>query len=75
MYPVDGQEEVALAVRRARVAADWWGGLSLAERRLRLLAWKSHLTQRMGQPAQLVHEETGIAMLNQTASAEYHPLA
>jgi acyl-CoA reductase-like NAD-dependent aldehyde dehydrogenase len=58
-YPVDGQEEVALAVRRARVAADWWGGLSFAERRLRLLAWKSHLTQRMGQLAQLVHEETG----------------
>ncbi|HEY3878290.1 MAG TPA: aldehyde dehydrogenase family protein [Trebonia sp.] len=58
-YPVDGQQEVALAVRRARGAAAWWGGLSYAERRLRLLAWKSHLTRYMGRLAQLVHDETG----------------
>src|SRR6201996_8908347 len=58
-YGIDGQREVALAVRRARSAAAWWGGLSFAERRLRLLAWKSHLTRYMGRLAQLVHDETG----------------
>src|SRR6185437_212652 len=58
-YGVDGQREVSLAVRRAQAAAAWWGGLSFAERRLRLLAWKSHLTRYMGRLAQLVHDETG----------------
>src|SRR6202021_2545883 len=81
-----------------------------AARRLRLLAWKSHLTRYMGRLAQLVHDETGkplddatleivntilhldwaakhassvlrprrgaagIAMMNQAAYVEYHPL-
>ncbi|HEY1819673.1 MAG TPA: aldehyde dehydrogenase family protein [Trebonia sp.] len=58
-YPVDGEREIALAVRRARSAAAWWGGLSFAERRLRLLAWKSHLTRYMGRLARVVHDETG----------------
>ena len=97
-------------MRRARGAAEWWGGLSFADRRLRLLAWKSHLTRYMGRLAQLVHDETGkplddatleivntilhldwaarharrccgrggcasgLAMMNQAASVEYHPL-
>ncbi len=109
-YGIDGEREVAIAVRRARGAAAWWGGLSFAERRLRLLAWKSHLTRYMGRLAQLVHDETGkplddatleivntilhldwaakhakavlkprrvpsgIAMVNQSAFVEYHPL-
>jgi acyl-CoA reductase-like NAD-dependent aldehyde dehydrogenase len=109
-YGIDGEREVAVAVRRARAAAAWWGGLSFADRRLRLLAWKSHLTRYMGRLAQLVHDETGkplddatleivntilhldwaarhaqpvlkprrvpsgIAMINQAASVEYHPL-
>lgn len=59
VYPVDRQQEVALAVDRARAAADWWGGLSFAERRLRLLAWKSHLTRHMEPLARLVRDETG----------------
>src|SRR5579864_5654572 len=58
-YGIDGQREVALAVHRARDAAAWWGGLSYADRRLRLLAWKSHLTRYLGRLAQLVHDETG----------------
>ena len=37
----------------------WWAGLGWSERRIRLLAWKSHLTRYMGRLAQLVHEETG----------------
>jgi acyl-CoA reductase-like NAD-dependent aldehyde dehydrogenase len=58
-YGVDGQREVASAVRRAREAAAWWGGLSFDDRRLRLFAWKSHLTRYMGRLAQQVHDETG----------------
>lgn len=58
-YGIDGQQEVALAVRQARSAAAWWAGLSFADRRLRLLAWKSHLTRYMGRLAQVVHDETG----------------
>ena len=33
-YGIDGEREVTAAVRRARGAADWWGGLSFADRRL-----------------------------------------
>jgi acyl-CoA reductase-like NAD-dependent aldehyde dehydrogenase len=58
-YGIDGQREVSVAVRQARAAAAWWSGLSFAERRLRLLAWKSHLTRYLGRLAQLVHDETG----------------
>jgi acyl-CoA reductase-like NAD-dependent aldehyde dehydrogenase len=109
-YGIDSAREVASAVGRARGAAEWWGGLSFADRRLRLLAWKSHLTRHMGRLTQLVHDETGkplddaalevlntilhldwaakhahavlkprrvpsgIAMMNQASSVEYHPL-
>ena len=46
-------------VAAAREAAVWWAGLGRPERRIRLLAWKSHLTRYMGRLAQLVHEEIG----------------
>jgi acyl-CoA reductase-like NAD-dependent aldehyde dehydrogenase len=46
-------------VAAAREAAVWWAGLGWDERRIRLLAWKSHLTRYMDRLAQLVHEETG----------------
>jgi len=58
-YGIDGEREVAAAVGRARDAAAWWGGLSFSGRRLRLLAWKSHLTRYLGRITQLVHDETG----------------
>jgi acyl-CoA reductase-like NAD-dependent aldehyde dehydrogenase len=109
-YPVFGEREVTAAVERARAAAGWWGGLSWQDRRLRLLAWKSHLTRYMMRLASVVHDETGkpasdatleivntifhldwaarhahsvlkprrvpsgLAMINQAASVEYHPL-
>jgi len=109
-YPVDGEREVTAAVERAHVAAAWWAGLSWQDRRLRLLAWKSHLTRYMMRLAAIVHDETGkpvddatleivntifhldwaakhahsvlkprrvpsgLAMVNQAASVEYHPL-
>jgi acyl-CoA reductase-like NAD-dependent aldehyde dehydrogenase len=58
-FPVHGRREVDTAVARAREAAAWWAGLDWAGRRIRLLAWKSHLTRYMSRLAQLVHEETG----------------
>jgi len=58
-FPVDGRREVEAAVARADEAAAWWAELGWSERRIRLLAWKSHLTRYLGRLAQLVHEETG----------------
>jgi acyl-CoA reductase-like NAD-dependent aldehyde dehydrogenase len=58
-FPVHGRREVDAAVAAAREAAVWWAGLGWPGRRIRLLAWKSHLTRYMGRLAQLVHEETG----------------
>ena len=58
-FPVHGRREVDAAVAQAREAAAWWAGLGWAGRRIRLLAWKSHLVRYMGRLAQLVHEETG----------------
>ncbi len=58
-FPVHGRREVDAAVAGAREAAVWWAGLGWSGRRIRLLAWKSHLTRYMGRLAQLVHEETG----------------
>ena len=58
-FPVHGQADIDAAVRRAREAAAWWAGLGWKERRLRLLAWKSHITRYMGRLAELVHSETG----------------
>jgi acyl-CoA reductase-like NAD-dependent aldehyde dehydrogenase len=58
-FPVHGHREVDAAVASAREAAAWWAGLGWAGRRLRLLAWKSHMVRYSGRLAQLVHEETG----------------
>jgi acyl-CoA reductase-like NAD-dependent aldehyde dehydrogenase len=58
-YPVHGRREVDATVAAAREAAAWWAGLGWSGRKIRLLAWKSHLTRYLGRLAQLVHEETG----------------
>jgi acyl-CoA reductase-like NAD-dependent aldehyde dehydrogenase len=58
-FPVHGRREVDAAVVTAREAASWWAGLGWSGRRVRLLAWKSHLVRYMGRLAQLMHEETG----------------
>jgi acyl-CoA reductase-like NAD-dependent aldehyde dehydrogenase len=58
-FAIDGQREVAAAVGRARVAAAWWAGLGWGDRKLRLLAWKSHITRYMARLARQVHDETG----------------
>jgi acyl-CoA reductase-like NAD-dependent aldehyde dehydrogenase len=58
-FPVCGTADVEAALERAREAATWWADLGWKERRLRLLAWKSHITRYMARLAELVHEETG----------------
>jgi len=58
-FPVHGRREVDAAVAAAREAAVWWSGLGWSGRRIRLLAWKSHLVRYMERLAQLMHEETG----------------
>jgi len=51
--------DVDHAVARAREAAGWWSALTFAERRLILGQWRSVLTRRMAQLADVVHQETG----------------
>jgi acyl-CoA reductase-like NAD-dependent aldehyde dehydrogenase len=56
---VDDEAAVRAAVVRAREAAAWWAGLGFAERRRRLLSWRSALTRRIDELAGLITEETG----------------
>ena len=58
-HPVTSAAEVDAAVARAREASTWWGELSFAERADRLLTWKSVITRRMAQLADVVNQETG----------------
>ena len=58
-FPIFGEQEVNETVARAREAAAWWSGLGFAERRTKLLAWKSYLTRYIMRLAEVVHAETG----------------
>lgn len=58
-FPLYSRADAEVAVSRAREAARWWAGLSWAERRSRLLDWKSFLTRHMDELAELMHVETG----------------
>src|ERR1700685_2846190 len=58
-FGVFSEDDVAQTVEGAHEAASWWASLSWAERRTRLLAWKSYLTRYIGRLAELVHTETG----------------
>src|SRR6266540_574478 len=58
-FPVDGPEQVAAAVERAREAARWWGGLGFAGRERRLLALKGLLARRTEEICDLIHLENG----------------
>jgi acyl-CoA reductase-like NAD-dependent aldehyde dehydrogenase len=60
VFPVQGRREVdAVVAEGAQPAALWWAKFPISERRLVLLAWKSHLTRYIGRIAQLAHAETG----------------
>ncbi|NED37824.1 aldehyde dehydrogenase family protein [Streptomyces sp. SID8499] len=58
-HRVDSSVAVDAAVRRARVAADWWAGLGFTDRRRRLLRWKHVLVRELDGIAELMHQETG----------------
>ncbi len=58
-FPVDGPEEVAAAVARAREAAAGWAGLGFDGRRRALLAYKALLVRRTDELVALVHRENG----------------
>jgi aldehyde dehydrogenase (NAD+) len=58
-HPVQTEEEVRAAVVRARAEAAWWGGLSFGERKAHLNAWKTSMTQRLPELAELMRLEMG----------------
>ncbi|WP_232676264.1 aldehyde dehydrogenase family protein [Nocardioides sp. R-C-SC26] len=58
-HPVHTADDVASAVERARVEAEWWGALTFDERAKHLRTWKAVMTRRINQLAELMHAETG----------------
>ncbi|MBY9076053.1 aldehyde dehydrogenase family protein [Nocardioides sp. WL0053] len=59
VHVVDERPDVDAAVARAREAAGWWAEQGFAGRRRVLDQWRGVLTRRMGQLADVVHQETG----------------
>src|SRR4051812_37528927 len=57
--PVADEAAVGEAVARARTAGAWWQSLGYAERRTRLLRWRTLLAERIEELATLMHAETG----------------
>jgi acyl-CoA reductase-like NAD-dependent aldehyde dehydrogenase len=68
-HPVHDEKAVREAVERARAAATWWGALSWKERRQRLLVFKSALTRKLTEIAELIHQETGKPISDATLEA------
>ena len=58
-FPVDGPQEVAAAVARAREGQLGWAGLGFDGRRRALLAYKALLVRRTDELVALVHRENG----------------
>ncbi|WP_209714480.1 aldehyde dehydrogenase family protein [Marmoricola sp. OAE513] len=58
-HPIASEADVQAAVERARKAATWWSGLSFADRKTRLNAWKSLITNRIDELAAVMQAETG----------------
>ncbi len=58
-HPVADAAAVDAAVARAREASLWWQGLGYAGRRTVLDQWRGVIARRMGQLADVVHQETG----------------
>ncbi|MCW2840641.1 MAG: aldehyde dehydrogenase [Aeromicrobium sp.] len=58
-HSVASKADVDAAVARAREAAAWWGELGFEERAEHLLTWRSVVTRRIAQLADLSHRETG----------------
>src|SRR5699024_1470905 len=58
-WPVHTKDDVRSAVDSARGEFAWWSSLPHARRKDILLTWRSVITRRMAQLAELVHRETG----------------
>ncbi|MDF1603321.1 aldehyde dehydrogenase family protein [Nocardioides sp. YIM 152315] len=58
-HPIQTEDEVRAAVARARDEAGWWGALTFDQRKQHLNAWKTAMTQRLPELADLVHREMG----------------
>ena len=58
-YPIAGEEEVALAVERARAASRWWAAQGPRGRREWLLEYKRAIASRAQELASLISAETG----------------
>ncbi|RLV56346.1 aldehyde dehydrogenase family protein [Aeromicrobium phragmitis] len=58
-HPVHTADDVAEAVARARHASAWWAEIGFEGRKEFLLRWRSVITRRIEQIADLVHRETG----------------
>lgn len=58
-HPVNGPEEVSLAVARARTAQAGWAALPASRRRDHLLRWKKALATDLDAVARTIAEETG----------------
>jgi succinate-semialdehyde dehydrogenase / glutarate-semialdehyde dehydrogenase len=65
-FPVASAQDVAAAVARARTAGAWWEGLGHAERKHRLLRFRSLLTQRIPELAALMTAEGGKPNIDAT---------
>src|SRR3954453_2671986 len=59
VYAVADAADVDAAVARAREAPAWGGGLGFDGRKQILMQWKGVLARRIGQLADVVHQETG----------------
>lgn len=59
VHAIDDAASVDAAVARARQAVSWWSGLGFDGRKEILGQWRGVLTRRMGQLADVVHQETG----------------
>ncbi len=58
-FPIDGQAEVEAAVAAAREASRWWQEIGFAGRKQYLLKWRTLLTRRLHEVADLIHREGG----------------
>ncbi len=59
VHPVHDAEDVRATVEQAKHGAEFWTSLSYRERAVRLDAWAGVITRRIGQLADVVHQETG----------------
>jgi succinate-semialdehyde dehydrogenase / glutarate-semialdehyde dehydrogenase len=58
-HRVTPPEELPAVLERAREAGRWWASLGFAERRRRLLTWRSRLANQMPRIVDVLHAEAG----------------